>query len=144
MKTKVKRARSTGGLSATLLVCALFFLAGFYFSTLFSPVEILSWRPRVLYFPNFATPDQCNSIIEITKPKLGPSLLALREGESAESTKGTRTSSGSFVTASEDDSGTLASIERKIARATMIPTTHGEEDNVYFVVEWLSARSPPV
>ncbi|CAN0906631.1 Probable prolyl 4-hydroxylase 9 [Linum grandiflorum] len=130
MKTKVKRARSTGGLSATLLVCALFFLAGFYFSTLFSPVEILSWRPRVLYFPNFATPDQCNSIIEITKPKLGPSLLALREGESAESTKGTRTSSGSFVTASEDDSGTLASIERKIARATMIPTTHGEAFNV--------------
>lgn len=35
-------------------------------------------------------------------------------------------SSGVFVSASEDKSGTLDVIEEKIARATMIPRTHGE------------------
>lgn len=31
-----------------------------------------------------------------------------------------------FVSASEDKTGTLADIEEKIARATMIPRSHGE------------------
>lgn len=31
-----------------------------------------------------------------------------------------------FVSASEDKTGTLAVIEEKIARATMIPRSHGE------------------
>lgn len=35
-------------------------------------------------------------------------------------------SSGMFVSASQDKSGTLDVIEEKIARATMLPRTHGE------------------
>lgn len=35
--------------------------------------------------------EQCESIIEMAKSKLRPSTLALRKGETAESTKGTRT-----------------------------------------------------
>lgn len=35
-------------------------------------------------------------------------------------------SSGTFMSASEDKTGTLDIIEGKIARATMIPRTHGE------------------
>ncbi|KAJ4716174.1 putative Prolyl 4-hydroxylase alpha subunit [Melia azedarach] len=94
------------------------------------PFQVLSWKPRALYFPNFATAEQCQSIIEMAKSRLKPSLLALRKGETFESTKGTRTSSGTFISASEDKTGTLDFIEEKIARATMIPKTHGEEFNV--------------
>lgn len=54
-------------------------------------VQILSWRPRAVYFPNFATDEQCQSIIKLAKSKLKPSALALRKGETAESTKGVRT-----------------------------------------------------
>ena len=54
-------------------------------------MQILSWRPRVVYFPNFTSAEACQHIIEMAKPKLEPSKLALREGETAESTKGTRT-----------------------------------------------------
>ena len=54
-------------------------------------MQVLSWQPRALYFPNFATAEQCETIIKIAKSNLKPSLLALREGETAESTKGTRT-----------------------------------------------------
>lgn len=54
-------------------------------------MQILSWRPRAVYFPNFATDEQCQSIIKLVKTKLKPSALALRKGETAESTKGIRT-----------------------------------------------------
>ncbi|KAL8554679.1 hypothetical protein ACS0TY_002751 [Phlomoides rotata] len=94
------------------------------------PFQVLSWRPRAIYFPNFATDEQCEHIIEIAKSKLKPSSLALRKGETAESTKGVRTSSGAFISASEDSTKVLDFVEQKIARATMIPKSHGEAFNV--------------
>ncbi|KAK9080873.1 hypothetical protein SSX86_000015 [Deinandra increscens subsp. villosa] len=94
------------------------------------PFQVLSWTPRALYFPGFATAQQCESIIKMAKVKLAPSTLALRKGETAENTKGIRTSSGMFISASEDKTGTLHLIEKKIERATMIPRSHGEAFNV--------------
>ncbi|XP_057494602.1 probable prolyl 4-hydroxylase 9 isoform X2 [Actinidia eriantha] len=94
------------------------------------PFQVLSWKPRALYFPNFATSEQCKSIIKMAKSKLKPSTLALRKGETAESTKGIRTSSGTFISAEEDKTGILEFVERKIARATMIPRSHGEAFNI--------------
>ncbi|KAK9265458.1 hypothetical protein L1049_010792 [Liquidambar formosana] len=94
------------------------------------PFQVLSWKPRALYFPNFATAEQCQSIIKMAEANLRPSTLALRKGETAENTKGIRTSSGTFISASEDKTGILDLIEKKIAMATMIPSTHGEAFNV--------------
>ncbi|KAK4258823.1 hypothetical protein QN277_005225 [Acacia crassicarpa] len=94
------------------------------------PFQVLSWRPRALYFPNFTSAGLCERIIDMAKSKLQPSKLAMRKGESAESTKGTRTSSGTFISASEDKTGILDLIERKIARITMLPRTHGEAFNI--------------
>lgn len=54
-------------------------------------MQVLSWRPRALYFPNFASAEQCQSVIAMAKKRLKPSQLALRQGETVESTKGTRT-----------------------------------------------------
>ncbi|MBA0637170.1 hypothetical protein Godav_029027 [Gossypium davidsonii] len=92
--------------------------------------EVLSWKPRAYYFPDFATAEQCEHIIEMAKLNLKPSTLALRKGETEENTKGTRTSSGTFISASEDESGTLDLIEKKIAKVTSIPQSHGEAFNV--------------
>ncbi|KAL3346376.1 hypothetical protein AABB24_025027 [Solanum stoloniferum] len=94
------------------------------------PFQVLSWFPRALYFPNFATIEQCQGIVKMAKADLKPSSLALRKGETAENTKGIRTSSGMFISASEDKTGILDLIEEKIAKATMIPRTHGEAFNV--------------
>ncbi|MFS7983206.1 putative procollagen-proline 4-dioxygenase [Helianthus anomalus] len=94
------------------------------------PFQVLSWTPRALYFPGFATAEQCESVIKMAKVKLAPSTLALRKGETAENTKGIRTSSGMFISASEDKTGVLDQIEKKIERATMIPRSHGEAFNV--------------
>ncbi|KAL5209238.1 hypothetical protein ABZP36_004861 [Zizania latifolia] len=94
------------------------------------PYQILSWQPRALYFPQFATSQQCENIVKTAKQRLVPSTLALRKGETEESTKGIRTSSGTFLSANEDPTGTLAEVEKKIAKATMIPRYHGEPFNV--------------
>jgi len=94
------------------------------------PFQVLSWKPRALYFPNFATKEQCEHIMALVKKNLAPSSLALRKGETVENTKDIRTSSGTFVSANEDKSGTLDFIEEKIAKATMIPRSHGEAFNV--------------
>ncbi|KAK2361325.1 2-oxoglutarate (2OG) and Fe(II)-dependent oxygenase superfamily protein [Trifolium repens] len=96
-----------------------------------SKYVVLSWKPRALYFPNFATAEQCESIVSVAKAGLKPSSLALRKGETAENTKGIRTSSGVFISASEDKTGTLDVIEEKIARATMIPRSHGEVTSLF-------------
>ncbi|XP_042508077.1 probable prolyl 4-hydroxylase 9 isoform X2 [Macadamia integrifolia] len=94
------------------------------------PFQVLSWKPRALYFPKFATAEQCKSIIKMAKANLEPSTLALREGETVENTKGIRTSSGTFISASEDKTGILDTIEQKIARVTMLPRSQGEAFNV--------------
>ncbi|XP_027360889.1 probable prolyl 4-hydroxylase 9 isoform X2 [Abrus precatorius] len=90
------------------------------------PFQVLSWYPRALYFPNFASTEQCERIVDMAKRGLKPSTLALRKGETEENTKGIRTSSGVFISASEDKTGVLDAIEEKIAKATKIPSTHGE------------------
>ncbi|WCJ17905.1 2-oxoglutarate (2OG) and Fe(II)-dependent oxygenase superfamily protein [Euphorbia peplus] len=166
MKPKTKRSKTNLGLPAILLLCSVFFLAGFYASVFLSrdvpvirprlrrlemvdgeddgmphgvtgqssveaiPFQVLSWKPRAVYFPKFASPEQCKKVIKLAKSRLKPSSLALRKGETDESTQGTRTSSGTFISASEDETGVLDFVEKKIARATMIPRDHGEAFNV--------------
>ncbi|GAU15015.1 hypothetical protein TSUD_48100 [Trifolium subterraneum] len=94
------------------------------------PFQVLSWKPRVVYFPNFTNAEACQQIITMAKPTLEPSKLALPKGEDLDSTKDTRTSSGAFISASEDKSGILDMIERKIAKVTMIPRSYGEDFNI--------------
>ncbi|KAI5661179.1 hypothetical protein M9H77_20502 [Catharanthus roseus] len=94
------------------------------------PFQVLSWSPRAFYFPNFATAEQCQSIMKIANSTLKPSKVALRKGDTPESVNGLRTSSGTFIKASDDSTGVLDYIEKKIARATMLPRSNGESFNV--------------
>jgi hypothetical protein len=53
--------------------------------------QVLSWKPRALLFPNFATKEKCEAIIALARRRLHPSALALRKGETVDSTKDIRT-----------------------------------------------------
>ncbi|KAM7250061.1 hypothetical protein ACFE04_021944 [Oxalis oulophora] len=94
------------------------------------PFQVLSWKPKVLYYPNFATAKECQHIINMAKPLLEPSKIALRIGDTVENTQDVRTSSGTFLSAWDDRSGILERIEEKIAKITMIPAINGEDFNV--------------
>ncbi|XVE82890.1 hypothetical protein DITRI_Ditri16bG0042000 [Diplodiscus trichospermus] len=93
------------------------------------PFQVLSWRPRALYFPDFATPEQCQQIINMAKPKLKPSTVLLSKGQT-EQPNDVRTSMGMFISADEDETGILGAIEEKIAKATKLPRNHYEAFNV--------------
>ncbi|OMO56522.1 Oxoglutarate/iron-dependent dioxygenase [Corchorus capsularis] len=44
------------------------------------PFQVISWKPRAFYFPNFATAEQCQGIINMAKAKLQPSHVLLPKG----------------------------------------------------------------
>lgn len=73
---------------------------------------------------------KCDHVIKIATRRLRPSGLALRKGETLESTREIRTSQGTFMSRSDDPDGILAWIEDKIAVLTGIPAGHGESFNI--------------
>lgn len=95
-----------------------------------APFQVLSWNPRVFFFPDFLDSDRCDAIVRKAKGSLSPSGLALRPGDLEEDSKDVRTSSGTFLGSSDDPSGALAFVERKMANAAMLPVAFGEAFNV--------------
>ncbi|CAN6687906.1 unnamed protein product [Malus baccata var. baccata] len=118
MKVKAKNSREKLGLPTVFLVCSLFFFAGLFISTLLShaciPLFLSGSRPvsRTLESEDdedhgpilqgfeletarsvFSEICNCGAV---AKMKLRPSTLALRKGETAESTKGARTRHSTF------------------------------------------------
>ncbi|XP_021274035.1 probable prolyl 4-hydroxylase 9 isoform X1 [Herrania umbratica] len=93
------------------------------------PFQVISWRPRAFYFPDFATPAQCQHIIDMAQPKLEPSTVLLAKGETQQPYD-VRTSMGTFLSAYEDETGVLDDIEEKIAMATKLPRVNYEAFNV--------------
>lgn len=59
-------------------------------SNFFRP-QILSWNPRIVYYPNFILVADCEHIRQIAERRLTPSSLALRAGDTADNTKDVRT-----------------------------------------------------
>lgn len=94
------------------------------------PFQVLSWYPRAWLFPGFLNKSSCEHVIHIGETMLHPSGLALRQGESAESSKNIRTSQGAFLTRGMDPDGVLAYIEDRIALLTHLPVSHGEAFNI--------------
>ena len=94
------------------------------------PMQLLSWYPRAYIFPKFMDLEKCNHVKGLAEKKLAPSGLALKRGDSLESTKEIRTSQGTFLARGDDEDGVLAWIEDKIAVLTGIPAGHGEPFNV--------------
>ncbi|OMP01836.1 Oxoglutarate/iron-dependent dioxygenase [Corchorus olitorius] len=97
------------------------------------PFQVISWKPRAFYFPNFATAEQCQEIIKMAKPKLQPSQVLLPKGETEQPNE-IRTSMGMFLNAYEDETGILDAIEEKIAKATKLPKIHYEAKIIAFNV----------
>ena len=92
--------------------------------------QLLSTSPRSVMYRNFASDADCDAIVEAARSRLHKSGLALKRGETLETTKNIGTSSGTFLTSKMEQSGALKRVEEKMARATHIPATHGEAYNI--------------
>ena len=94
------------------------------------PMQLLSWYPRAYLFPKFIDRAMCDHVIGMAEKRLAPSSLALKKGDTLDSTREIRTSQGTFLSRGMDEEGVLAYIEDKIAVMTGIPAGHGEAFNV--------------
>ena len=92
--------------------------------------QVLSWEPHAVLYRNFASLEECAHVKDLAEKRLAPSGLALRKGEDKEGTKDIRTSSGTFLSRKQDPDGVVEKIERRIADATHVHSTHGEPFNV--------------
>lgn len=84
------------------------------------PMQLLSWYPRAYVFPRFMDEEKCNHVVELAEKRLSPSGLALKKGDTRESTQGIRTSQGTFVSRTDDPDGVLAWIEDKIGAPSFL------------------------
>ena len=89
---------------------------------------VLSWEPRIFYYKNFLSDEECDYIIEKAKPELQRSTVV-----DSNSTEGkidpVRTSQGMFFT-SNITNPTIQKIEKRISDITHMPVENGESIQV--------------
>ncbi|CAI5467395.1 unnamed protein product [Closterium sp. Yama58-4] len=86
-------------------------------------VTVLSWKPRAFLYHKFLTPEECNHIISLARPRLERSEVVAREGEGS-NVDDVRTSFGTFLDWQQDD--VIKRIEERIAAWTFLPVENQE------------------
>ena len=86
-------------------------------------IEQISWSPRAQVYHNFLTPEECDHLVEIARPRMSvASVVDKKTGASKPSD--VRTSTGHFIRRAED--AVVRRIEERIAAFAMVPVDHGE------------------
>ncbi len=100
-------------------------------TTITATIRTLSpTAPRAFLWPGALSAADADALVAVAGPRLTPSTLALRPGESAEEKAGIRTSEGVFMTPKDDPSGVLARASALAAAVTGIPPSHQEAFNL--------------
>ncbi|GJP61074.1 hypothetical protein CLOP_g18281 [Closterium sp. NIES-67] len=86
-------------------------------------VTVLAWKPRAFLYHNFLTPEECDHIIALARPRLERSEVVAREGEGT-NVDDVRTSFGTFLDYQQDD--VIKAIEQRIATWTFLPVENQE------------------
>ncbi|GER55543.1 2-oxoglutarate (2OG) and Fe(II)-dependent oxygenase superfamily protein [Striga asiatica] len=76
--------------------------------------EVISWSPRIIVFHNFLSPEECDYLRAIAKPRL--------QGMKSK----VRTSSGMFLTVEERKYPMIETIEKRISVYSQVPVENGE------------------
>jgi prolyl 4-hydroxylase len=86
-------------------------------------IEQISWSPRAQVYHNFLTPEECDHLVEMARPRMSvASVVDKKTG--APKPSDVRTSTGHFIRRAEDD--VVRRIEERIAAFAMVPVDHGE------------------
>jgi len=79
---------------------------------------VLSQSPRILYFPDFLTSEECNTLIALAKGKMGRSHVASKDGRGDGGEASYRTSSQAWLDPTHYD--LVRTIQRRIGEITRI------------------------
>lgn len=87
--------------------------------------EVISWSPRIILFRSFLSPEECDYLIAIARPRLGKSTVVdVNTGKGIESK--VRTSTSMFLTSAERKYPMIEAIEKRISIYSMVPVENGE------------------
>uniref|UniRef100_A0A0D6R2G2 Fe2OG dioxygenase domain-containing protein n=1 Tax=Araucaria cunninghamii TaxID=56994 RepID=A0A0D6R2G2_ARACU len=87
--------------------------------------EIISWSPRIIVLHNFLSPEECDYLIAVARPRLHISTVVdFKTGKGIKSD--VRTSSGMFLTREEKRYPMIKAIEKRISVYSQIPVENGE------------------
>ncbi|KAL6545805.1 Prolyl 4-hydroxylase 1 [Orobanche gracilis] len=91
--------------------------------------EVVSWSPRVIVFHNFLSPEECDYLRAIAKPRLEVSTVVdTKTGKGMKSK--VRTSSGMFLSVEERKYPMIEAIEKRISVYSQVPVENGERIQV--------------
>jgi prolyl 4-hydroxylase len=87
--------------------------------------EVLSERPRIVYFPNFLTDEECDEMMAIGKPFIKEAEVG--DGSSdGRLDRSTRSSQVHFLTHTQEDHWVPKNIKRKVHATTKLPYDYME------------------
>ncbi|GFP86776.1 prolyl 4-hydroxylase 1 [Phtheirospermum japonicum] len=87
--------------------------------------EVVSWSPRIIVFHNFLSPEECDYLRGIAKPRLQVSTVVdTKTGKGMKSK--VRTSSGMFLSVEERKYPMIEAIEKRISVFSQVPVENGE------------------
>jgi prolyl 4-hydroxylase len=89
-------------------------------------MQVISLFPRILVFPNFIDQQRAENIKRLASKSLQRSGLALRDSDDASKLNNVRTSSGTFLSPSDDPTGTLNWLDERIQEVTGVPKENYE------------------
>lgn len=83
---------------------------------------ILSWSPRIFYYPGFASEAECDRVVELGKDKVSRSKVV---GDDGGVVSNDRTSYGVFLSAENDDP-VIQALAKRISLWSQLPEENGE------------------
>ncbi|XP_019101212.1 PREDICTED: prolyl 4-hydroxylase 1-like isoform X2 [Camelina sativa] len=87
--------------------------------------EVVSWSPRIIVLHDFLSPEECEYLKAIARPRLQISTVVdVKTGKGVKSD--VRTSSGMFLTHVERSYPIIQAIEKRIAVFSQVPAENGE------------------
>ncbi|XP_031477677.1 prolyl 4-hydroxylase 1 [Nymphaea colorata] len=87
--------------------------------------EVVSWSPRITILHNFLSPEECDYLKAIARPRLQISTVVdAKTGKGIKSN--VRTSSGMFLSSNERKYPMIQEIEKRIAIYSQVPAENGE------------------
>jgi len=95
------------------------------------PFQVLSWHPRMVYYPGFANNTVCDKMVQLASN----SMVAVGSEPAAKGIERKGSNSQGAAEASlprpMDRSGVVAWLEEKIARVSLLPASSGEAFKVF-------------
>lgn len=95
------------------------------------PFQIISWHPRIIYYPGFANNSVCDKMVQIASASLKVAAADPAPKGVVEEQRNNHGITEVSLPPTKDRSGVLAWVEEKIARVSLLPVSSGEQMKIF-------------